>query len=159
METKYKMQTLLISLIFTLLSLIFLIIAGCCFIFVTSFSFSISLFFLFLSISFLFVLYGGGLEIKYIKICEEKLIFKQIFGLGYRKYAFSEIFGFKTAILKNKKREYPQLLIKTRSERVLEINGFSISNISEIEKELNKTVRYDSSIKEPIINLKDKLFF
>ena len=152
------MRTLLISLLFTLLSLIFLIIAGWCFIFIPTFSFSISLFFLFLSVSILLVLFGGGLDLKYIKICEDKLIFRQVFGLGYHKYTFPEIFGFKTTILKNKKREYLQLLIKTSSERVLEINGFSISNISEIERELNKIVRYDSSIKEPIINLKDKLF-
>jgi len=52
----------------------------------------------------------------------------------------------------------PQLLLKTNAENIIEINGFLISNITEIEMEIKKTVRFDNSIKEPIINLKDKLF-
>ena len=92
-----------------------------------------------------------------MKICKNKLVFKQILGLSHHEYTFNNIIGYKTAILKNKNGECLQLLIKTNAEKIIEFNGFLISNIKEIEKEIKKTVRYDNSIKEPIINLKDKL--
>jgi len=158
MKTKYKVLSLLSCLLFTLLSFAFIILACWCLFFNTSFSISISLFFLFLSISILFVIFGGGLEIKFVEIGDDKLIFTHILGFSYKKYAFSEIVGFKTAFLKNKKRENLKLLIKTSSERVIEINGSLILNICEIERELKETFCNDNSIKEPIINIKDKLF-
>ena len=158
MKTKCKVLTLIPYLLFALLSLIALVIAGCSLIFVTPFLTSISLFFLFLSLSFLLMFFGGGLEITNVKVNREGLVLKQVFGLRSNEYSFAEITGFKSTILKNEKGEYHYLLIRTNSERVIEINGFFISNISEIENELTKTLRYDSLIKEPIINLKDKLF-
>lgn len=139
------------------MSLVSFTIAFCCIILISSFSISISLFFLCLSISALFLTFGG-LEIKFIKICRSKLVFKQIFGLIYQKYDFAEIIGFKSNILQNKKNgEYLQLLIKTSKNKVIEINGLLISNISEIEKEIEKIVQFDNSINEPILDLKEKV--
>jgi len=99
----------------------------------------------------------GGLEVKLIEIKKKNIVFKQIFGIIYYKYSFTEIIGFKVNTLhKKNNKEYLQLLIRTTYDKVIEINGILISNISEIEKELKKVVRYDNSIKEPIINLKVK---
>jgi hypothetical protein len=99
-----------------------------------------------------------GQEIKHLKIYKNKLVFNQVLGLSHHEYAFTDIIGYKTAILKDKNGEHIQLLIKTNAEKIIEFNGFLISNINEIAKEIRKTVRFDNSIKEPIINLKDKLF-
>jgi hypothetical protein len=157
MNTKYKTAPLLLYLLFTFMSFVFIITAIYCLTSIARFSISISLFFLFLSMT-IFLIMIWGQEIKYMKICKNKLVLKQILGLSHHEYAFTEIIGYNTAILKNKNGEWLQLLIKTNAEKVIEFNGFLISNIVEIEKEIKKTVRYDNSIKEPIINLKDKLF-
>lgn len=158
MKTKCNVLSLIPYFLFILLAFIALVIAGCSLIFVTSFLTSMSLFFLFLSMSFLLMFFGGGLEITNVKVNSDGLVFRQIFGLRSNQYSFSEITGFKSAILKNKNGEYTYLLIRTNTEKVIEISGAFISNISEVENELTKTLRYDSLIKEPIINLKDKLF-
>lgn len=157
MKTKYKTVPFLLYLLFTFMSFVFFIAACYCLTSITCFSISISLFFLFLSIT-IFLIMISGQEIKHMKICKNKLVFNQVLGLSHQEYAFTNIIGYKTAILKNKNGECLQLLIKTNAEKIIEFNGFLISNINEIAKEIKKTVRYDNSIKEPIINLKDKLF-
>ena len=158
MNTKYKVLPQLPYLIFTLLSFVFLILACWCLIFVPSFSISISHFFLFLSISILLAFFGSGQEIKYVEIVAGKLNIRHILGFAHSKYPISEIVGFKTAILKKKKGECLQLLIKISNDRVIEINGFLISNIIEIEREIKNNIPYDNSIQEPIVNIKDQLF-
>ena len=157
MKTKYKIAPLLLNLLFTFMSFVFFITAFYCVTSISSFSISISLFFLFLSMT-IFLIMIWGQEIKHMKICKNKLVLIQILGLSHHEYAFTDIIGYKTAILKNKNKECLQLLIKTNAENVIEFNGFYISNIYEIESEIKKTIRFDNSIKEPIINLKDKLF-
>jgi hypothetical protein len=158
MNAKHRIRSFIPYILFTLFSFWALIVAVCCLIFIPTFSISISLFYLFISLSFLLMFFGGGLEIINVRIKSKFLILRCIYGLGYNKYAYSEIVGFKSLIRKNKKGEFTCILIKTSSEKVIEINGFFISNISEIENELSKIVYYDNSIIEPIFNLKDKLF-
>jgi len=155
MKTKYKIRPLLVYILLTIMAFFSFAIAFYCLIFIVSLSISISLFFLCLSITTLFLIFGG-LKIKSIKISESKIVLKQIFGLIYHKYAFAEIIGFKSNILINKNGKHLQLLIKTNTDKVIEINELLISNICEIEKEIKKTVRFDNSINEPIIDFKDK---
>jgi hypothetical protein len=157
MKTKYKTAPLLLYLLFTFMSFVFFITAFYCLTSIACFSISISLFFLFLSIT-IFLIMIWGQEIKHMKICKNKLVLKQILGFSHHEYAFTDIIGYKTAILKNKNGECLQLLIKTNAEKIIEFNGFLISNINEISKEIKKTVRFDNSINEPIVNFKDKLF-
>jgi len=155
METKYRKIPLIINLLFTFMSFVFFVVA--CYTLTYFTTFSISLTFLFLSTTiFLIMIYGQ--QIIYMKIHNDKLVFKQIPGLNHHEYAFNDIIGYKVEILKNRNGESPKLLIKTSSEKVIEINGFLISNIKEIEMKIKKIVRYDNSIKEPYINFKDKLF-
>ena len=156
METKYKTAPLFLYLLFTFTYFVFFITVCYCLTFITPFLFSMSLFFLFLSIT-IYIIIIWGQEIKHMKICKNKLVFKQVLGLSHHEYAFTDIIGYKTAILKNKNGECLPLLIKTNAEKVIKFNGFLISNFNEIANEIKKTVRYDNSIKEPIINLKDKL--
>ena len=155
METKYRIVPLITILLFTFISFVSFIVA--CYSLTYFTTFSISLTFLFLSIT-MFLIMICGQQINHIKIYNDKLVFKQIPGLNHHEYAFSDIIGYKAEILKNKNGDCPKLLIKTSSEKVIEINGFLISNIKEIELKIKKIVRYDNSIKEPYLNLKDKLF-
>jgi len=157
MKTKYRIVPLLLYILFIFVSFVFFSIACYCLTFISSFSISISLFFLFLSLT-IFLIMIWGQEIKYMKISKNKLVFNQIFGFNHHEYVYSDIIGYKTAILKNRNGESTQLLLKTNAENIIEINGFLISNITEIEMELKKTIRFDNSIKEPIININDKLF-
>jgi len=157
MKTKYRIVPLLLYILFIFVSFVFFSIACYCLTFISSFSISISLFFLFLSLT-IFLIMIWGQEIKYMKISKNKLVFNQILGFNHHEYVFSDIIGYKTAILKNRNGESTQLLLKTNAENIIEINGFLISNITEIEMEIKKTIRFDNSIKEPIINIKDKLF-
>lgn len=158
MEAKHRIRSFIPYFLFTFLALLALIAAVCCLIFVPTFSISISLFYLFISISFILVFFGGGSEIINVKIDSKSIVLRYLYGIGYNRYSFSGIVGFKSLILDSRKGEHLYLLIKTRSNRVIGINGFFISNIDEIERELSKIVTYDSSIKEPIVNLRDKLF-
>jgi len=157
METKYKIAPLLLYLLFIFMSVVSFAIACYCLIFVTAFSISISLFFLFMSITIFFVMIWGQ-EIKHLKIHKNKIVFKQILGFSNHEYSYTDIIGYKSTLLKNRKGDCLQILIRTNAEKVIEFNGLLISNIKEIELEIKKTVQYDNSIKEPIINIKDKLF-
>jgi hypothetical protein len=160
MKTHYKTLPLILYLVLTAISIGFSILVFKWFTLRDYSPISIFLFCLFLFMTTLPFM-AGGLEIKSMEIDNNRLIFKQLFGLFSQKCDFTEIVGFKKSIFRNKVGEYPILLIKTRSEKIYEINGFLISNTDNIEKELKKTFAYDKSIVKPMIGLKEKtmIFF
>jgi hypothetical protein len=99
-----------------------------------------------------------GMEIKSLRITENKIVYKRLFGLSSKEYDFTEITGYKSKILKIKKNQSLHLVLEINSNKLIDINDTLISNISNVEKEIKRIFPFHSTVKEPIINSKDKIF-
>jgi len=94
------------------------------------------------------------MEIKSLRITENKIVYKRFFGISSKEYDFTEITGYKSKIRKNQSLHF---VLQINSKEHICINDTLISNFRNVDKEIKKILPYYNSVEDPIISLKDKM--